>query len=605
MDKAVVICVDDEKTILNSLRDQLSRGFHDQFTIEIAESGDEALALIDELVEAGLEIPLVICDQIMPHMSGDKVLCEIHRRHPKTLNILLTGMASFDSVINTVNNANLYRYIPKPWDEADLALAVRTALRSYYQEEQMAQQYLELQAANQKLEQEIDERRKVEAQLTRLALHDPLTGLPNRKYFMERVDGVLHQAKVEASMLFAVMFIDLDRFKIINDSLGHDVGDQLLIAISSRLKQCVRSCDVVARLGGDEFTVLLHPILSLHDAIEISDRILETLSTPFRLGDHFFSVSASIGILEGSGQYTNSVQLLRDADTAMYNAKANGKARYSIFNHDMHSHTMHIWRLESALQGALERNEFYLEYQPIIAIATGQIQGMEALLRWRHPERGLIPPDDFIPIAEDSGLILLLGEWVLQEACQQLKDWQARLPSCADLTINVNIASKQIHEVQCVETIDRILATTGLEGRFLNLELTEGTLIEDTETTIYVMQQLRCRGINLNIDDFGKGYSSLSYLHRLPIKSLKLDRLFTEQVGSRVESRNIMQGIVALAHSLNLTVVIEGIETARQFQVAKDLNCELGQGYFLSPPLSVDQAEKLLLELPSEALRVA
>ncbi|MGB3199651.1 MAG: EAL domain-containing protein, partial [Nodosilinea sp.] len=541
------------------------------------------------------------------HMSGDQVLCEIHRCHPKILNILLTGMASFDSVINTVNNANLYRYIPKPWDEADLALAVRTALRSYYQEEQMARQYLELQAVNQKLGQEIDERRQAEARLTHMALHDPLTGLPNRKYFMERVDAVLHQAKYDnantgASALFAVMFIDLDRFKIINDSLGHDVGDQLLIAISDRLKQCVRSSDTVARLGGDEFTVLLHPISSLYDATEISDRILETLSTPFHLGDQLFSVSASIGILEGSSQYNSSVQLLRDADTAMYDAKANGKARYSIFNHHMHSHTLHIWRLESALQGALERNELYLDYQPLIAIATGQIRGMEALLRWRHPERGLIPPDDFIPIAEDSGLILIIGEWVLQEACQQLKDWQTRLPGCADLTMNVNIASKQIHEVQCVETIDRVLAATELEGRFLTLELTEGTLIADTETTIYVMQQLRDRGIHLSIDDFGKGYSSLSYLHRLPIESLKIDRLFTEQVGARVEILNIMRGIVSLAHSLDLAVVVEGIETAQQLQAVKGLDCELGQGYFFSPPLSVDQAEQLLLgQLPETA----
>jgi diguanylate cyclase (GGDEF)-like protein len=596
MSNATIVCIDDESTILNSLRDQLLRNFGDQVAVEIAENGDEALGLLDELAQEGIHVPLVICDQIMPEMSGDQVLCEIQRRHPRTLKILLTGLSSFDSVVKAVNHANLYRYLPKPWNETDLNLAVRGALRSYFQEEKLAAQNLQLQIANKKLEQEIHERKQAELQLIQLASHDALTGLPNRKFFMECLESSLQEIQNDSTLKFAVMFIDLDRFKVINDSLGHDVGDRVLIEISRWLKRCVRSTDFVARLGGDEFTVLIKPIATIYDAMEIADRVLTTLSAPFELNGKPFSIGASIGILEGSGAYENSIDLLRDADTAMYNAKSNGKARYSVFNSGMHDKNLQLWRIESALQNALEHGELYLEYQPIFSLETGRLRGLEALVQWKNSERGLISPDDFMPVAEESGLILMIGEWVLQEACHQMKLWHDRFPELADLTLSVNISSKQIQEVQCVEILDRILAETGLEGRLLTLELRERELISDLETTIYTMQQLRDRGLHLSIDGFGRGYSSLSGLYRMPIGSLKVDRLFSQQISAHPESCNLVRGIVSLAHSLNLAVVVDGIETLAQMQFMKAVDCEFGQGSFFSPPLATQAMENYLLE---------
>lgn len=595
MSNATIVCIDDESTILNSLRDQLLRNFGDQVAVEIAENGEEALGLLDELAQEGIHVPLVICDQIMPQMSGDQVLCEIQRRYPRTLKILLTGLSSFDSVVKAVNHANLYRYLPKPWNETDLNLAVRGAIRSYFQEEKLAAQNLQLQIANKKLEQEIYERKQAELQLIHLASHDALTGLPNRKFFMECLESTLQEIQNDSTLKFAVMFIDLDRFKIINDSLGHDVGDRLLVEISRWLKQCVRSTDFVARLGGDEFTVLIKPIETIYDAMEVADRVLTTLSAPFELNGKPFSIGASIGILEGSDAYKNSIDLLRDADTAMYNAKSNGKARYSVFNSGMHDKNLQLWRIESALQNALEHGELFLEYQPIFSLETGRLRGLEALVGWNNSERGLISPDDFIPVAEDSGLILMIGEWALQEACRQMKLWHDRFPEFADLTISVNISGKQIHEVHCVEILDRILAETGLDGQFLTLEVREKALISDPETTIYTMQQLRDRGMHLSIDGFGRGYSSLSCLYRMPVGSLKVDRLFIQQISARPESCNIVRGIVSLAHSLNLAVVVDGIETLEQMQFMKAVDCEFGQGPFFSPPLAAPAMENYLL----------
>jgi diguanylate cyclase (GGDEF)-like protein len=424
---------------------------------------------------------------------------------------------------------------------------------------------------------------------------------------MEQIEVVLQEVNQEtnkeANQHFAVLFIDLDRFKVINDSLGHDVGDQLLIEIARRLKRNVRSADIVARLGGDEFTILLKSIHCLQDATEIAERILSDLSIPFHLRGHQFVTSASIGILEGSRTYDNSISLLRDADTAMYSAKNNGKARYVIFHKEMHAQSLHIWHLESALQHALERNELSLHYQPVTCLKSGQTKGVEALLRWQHPDRGMIPPDQFIPIAEDSGLILVIGEWVLQEACRQLKEWHERFPEYSPLTVSVNIASKQLQEVHFVNTVDRILSETGLQGSALILELTENTLIENTGATLYTIQQLRDRQIHLSIDDFGKGYSSLSYLNQIPLESLKIDRSFTRQIDvHRKKSLNIIQGITSLAHSLGLKVVIEGIETAEQMQQAVQLNCEFGQGYYFSPPLPVHDFEQWLQRQRQHAL---
>lgn len=592
MSTATIICIDDEIVILHSLREQLTRTLGSKFTIEMAESGDEALEIFADLSSTGVDIPLVICDQIMPSMSGNEVLEKIHQLYPKTLKILLTGTASSESIINAVNHANLYRYLSKPWDETDLNLAVREAVRSYYQDKRLSEQNLLLKSINRKLEEEIIERKQAELQLRYLALHDPLTGLHNRKYFTDQIDNLLLSVKQENQTQFAVLFIDLDRFKFINDSLGHDVGDQLLIEIADRLRGSVRSGDIVARLGGDEFTILLNPIQDLHEVTAIAERILCNLSMPLNLRGQQFFTSASIGIIEGSGKYQSSVCLLRDADTAMYSAKNSGKARYAVFHKEMHDQTLDIWNLESALQYALERHELFLNYQPVIALETGKLQGVEALLRWQHPEFGRISPEKFIPIAEESSLILIIGEWVLQEACRQLKEWHQRFPGFEFLTMSVNVASKQLHELHFVETVERILTETSLPGASLILELTESTLADNTELTIHTLHRLRDRGIHLSIDDFGKGHSSLSYLNRIPIESLKIDRSFTRQLDTPERSSlNIVRGITSLAHSLGVNVVVEGIETIAQMQGASQLQCEFGQGYYFAPPMAAQAME--------------
>jgi diguanylate cyclase (GGDEF)-like protein len=603
-----IICIDDDPAILKSLRDQLTRHFRDEFTIELVESGEEALELLAELSADGIDIPLVICDQVMPDISGDQLLCKIHQCYPDILKILLTGMAKIEPIANAINHANLYRYISKPWDETDLSLTIREALRCYEQNQQLIDQNQTLLTINQQLTSEIEERKQAEAKLVKLAFYDSLTELPNRKLFLEQVDRSLQAIKQEPDKQepdsqFALLVIDLDRFKVVNDSLGHSVGDQMLVAIAHRLQQCIRPTDVLARFGGDEFAILLNSITSIYEATEIAKQILTHLSMPFNVQGQPFGTSASIGILQGSVDYETSMDLLRDADTAMYYAKHNGKSRYALFQPEMYNQSLNTWHLESALQRALERNELFLHYQPIVSLKTGVIKGFEALLRWQHPERGLIPPDQFIPIAEDSGLILIIGEWVLQEACRQLQDWHQRFPQWRSLTISVNLSNKQLHELQFVETVDRILAETGLDGKFLNLELTESMLIEDTETTIYTLNQLRERHIRLSIDDFGKGYSSLSYLHRLPIDCLKVDRQFTNQLDIDPPGSTMMRVIAFMAQSLGLKTVVEGIETPSQLAHLKELNCDYGQGYYFSRPLANLDVEELFRNGPLTALR--
>jgi diguanylate cyclase (GGDEF)-like protein len=594
MNKPTIICIDDEKYILDSLRDQISRSLGKKFLIELVESGQEALEVLEELSEAKIDIPLIICDQTMPKMSGDVLLPIIHSYYPKTLKIMLTGMATVDNLAQAINNAGLYRYLSKPWDEADLSLTIKQAIRCYYREKQLSIQNIRLQTINRQLKQEVKQHKVTEKKLINLALYDSLTGLPNRKHFLERVAEVFDEFKVKNIDKFAIMFIDLDRFKIINDSLGHLVGDQLLTSVAQRLQKCLRTGDMVARLGGDEFTILLPCIHDLNDAIDIANRILNSLSKSFDLQEQRFGITASIGIIFGSSEYGSIAELLRDADTAMYHAKKNGKGRYSVFQKEMHLNAQNQWNLETALQNAIEKKEFDLHYQPIISLNTGDIVAVESLIRWCNSEGKFFSPDEFIPMAEESGLILKMGEWVLEKGCRQLKHWQCQFPKYRDLKLSVNFSGKQLSQPDCILTIDHILERADFNPRFLILELTESILIDDTETIIAKLQKLRERNIHLSIDDFGKGYSSMSYLHKLPVNTLKIDRLFTDQINDNSQSLNIVKGITSLAHNLDLKVVVEGIETEEQLSQIKILDCDFGQGYYFYRPLNSSGMEKLL-----------
>jgi diguanylate cyclase (GGDEF)-like protein/PAS domain S-box-containing protein len=442
--------------------------------------------------------------------------------------------------------------------------------------------------------QDITDRKRAEERLLYDAFHDALTGLPNRALFIDHLKLSVERAKRRQDRLFAVLFLDFDRFKIINDSLGHMVGDQLLVGIARRLEACLRPGDTVARLGGDEFTVLLEDLNDTNEAIEVAERLQQTLSLPFNLKGSEVFTTASIGIALSTIGYEQAEEVLRDADTAMYRAKINGKARHEVFDKAMHASAMTILQLETDLRRAIDRKEFVLHYQPIVALETGVIRGFEALVRWQHPERGFISPGDFIPIAEETGLIIPIGQWVLEEACRQIRKWQEQFPQHPPLQVSVNLSGKQFTQANLIEQIRRVLRETGIDPRTLKLEITESMMMENIDTAINMLKQLRAIGIELSMDDFGTGYSSLSYLHRFPISTLKIDRSFVSRMTGNNENAEIVRTIVMLARNLDMNIVAEGVETESQVAQLKSLECEYGQGYFFSKPLAAEGAARLL-----------
>jgi diguanylate cyclase (GGDEF)-like protein/PAS domain S-box-containing protein len=445
---------------------------------------------------------------------------------------------------------------------------------------------------------DITEQKKAQEQLIYNALHDTLTGLPNRTLLIEHLDKALERSKRHPDYLFAVLYIDLDRFKITNDSLGHSVGDQLLVKVGRLLKECCRSVDTIARLGGDEFTILLDEIQAISDVIIVAERILKKLTLPINLGTHTAFTAASIGIVLNSPHYQNSIELIRNADIAMYRAKELGKGRYAIFDGEMYAQMLYLSKLETDLRFALARQQFILHYQPIIGLETGKMIGFEALIRWQDPERGLVPPGEFIKIAEDTGLIVLIGEWVLNEACRQLRTWQLKFSNASSYHINVNIAGQQIKQPSLIAILDRILKDTELDGFFLKLEITESTLMEEKETIIENLAQIKARNIKLSIDDFGTGYSSLSYLHSFPLDTFKIDRSFVSRMNADNENCEIVRTIINLAHSLGIDAIAEGVETTYQLEQLRKLGCKFAQGYFFAKPLDCQAAELLIASNP-------
>jgi len=475
---------------------------------------------------------------------------------------------------------------------------------------------------------DITQRKLAEAQLLHDAFHDSLTGLPNRALFTDRLEHALRLAKRRKDYLFAVLFLDLDRFKVVNDSLGHAIGDQLLVAIARRLEICLRNGDTVARLGGDEFVLLLEDIDGVNEATSIVNRLQKRITSPILLGGQEVFITASIGIALSSGEYLEPINLLRDADTAMYRAKELGRARHEVFNTSMHAHALKLLQLENDLRRAIEsikdpaREEdspqspqfppsglppisaspqFIIHYQPIVSIANNTINGFEALVRWQHPERGLVSPNEFIPIAEETGLIVPLGRWVLRTACQQIREWQQLFQNNPPLSVSVNLSVKQFSQPDLIEYIDRVLEESHLEGSSLKLEITESVLIENSESVTAMLVELRSRNIHLCIDDFGTGYSSLSYLHRFPTNTLKIDRSFVSRIGGNfdigkggIDPTEIVRSIVTLSHNLGMDVVAEGVEKASQLSILKGLKCEFAQGFFFSKPVDSQTAAILI-----------
>jgi diguanylate cyclase (GGDEF)-like protein/PAS domain S-box-containing protein len=439
---------------------------------------------------------------------------------------------------------------------------------------------------------DIAQRKAFEAELIQQVFHDPLTGLPNRALFVDR----LEQARVRSARRqgnVAVLFVDLDNFKLINDSLGHQAGDVLLIDVAKRLQACVRNEDTVGRLGGDEFVIVMEFATEL-EAVQAAERIEQKFIRPFKISDREFVVSASIGIALGDASQGQSDVLLRNADVAMYRAKTEGRARHVVFHASMHTDSLIRLNLENDLRQAIRRGELVVHYQPIVILESGEVSGVEALVRWQHPTRGLLLPAEFISVAEETGLIVPIGQWVLEEACRQVVAWRAELPDQAALMVSVNLSPRQFQQKNLVAQVARALREVGLAPAWLKLEITEGVIMQDVEATIKTLWQLKELGVQLAIDDFGTGYSSLAYLKRLPLDILKIDRAFINGIGQDSEDTAIVRAIIAMAKSLNLSITGEGIETAEQPALLREWACDKGQGYYFARPLSQAGLTELL-----------
>lgn len=440
----------------------------------------------------------------------------------------------------------------------------------------------------------ITDRKRAEELLYRRAFYDPLTELPNRALFMDRLMHLFRRAVRQPETLFAVLFLDMDRFKSINDTLGHEAGDTVLVAAARRLESCVRPGDTVARLGGDEFTVLLEDISDVQDAVRVAERILQSLATPIPVAGTEIYTSVSVGIALSTSTYQDPEEILRDADIAMYGAKILGKSRFEIFHESMHDRAAMILDTETSLRRALEKREFRVHYQPIVSMSDRRVVGFEALVRWQHPTRGLLPPDQFLNQAEEIGVLAPIGLWVLEEACSQTKEWQQRYPADPPLKISVNISSRQLMQRGFLEQVKLVLDRTQLDPRCLCLEIAERTLVENLKNIATLLAQLRCLSVRVNIDDFGTGYSALQHLKHYPADSLKVDGSFLKMSGTNDVHGEVLRTIARLAQALGMTIVAERVETTKQMEQLRDVDCKTGQGFLFSEALEKVAAEALL-----------
>ncbi|MGB7415272.1 MAG: EAL domain-containing protein [Thermosynechococcaceae cyanobacterium] len=593
-----ILIVDDQPTNIKVLFELLQQT---GFRVSVAKSGESALIKAEQAAP-----DLMLLDIMMPGINGYET-CRRLKAQPATCEIPVIFLSALDQALDKVEAFAVggADYIAKPFQTEEVLARVRHQLElrtakaelitlNANLEERIQERTAQLVTTNESLTAEISQRHRAEADLRHSALHDALTQLPNRVLFMEHLAHAQKRSQRSEQSQFAVLFIDLDRFKTINDSLGHQAGDQLLIAVAQRLKQVMRDTDVLARLGGDEFIVLVEPVTSVEDTIQISERIVQAFQPPFDLNGQPVFTTASIGIALSSMLEDRETDLLRNADIAMYRAKARGKSRFEVFDQQMYTQALARHQLENDLRRAVEQQEFTLHYQPIMDLSSEKTTGFEALIRWQHPVRGVVPPLEFIPLAEEMGLIVSIGEWVLHTACQQLAQWQARWPQAADLSMSVNLSVKQLKDPKFLSKIDHVLLETGLQSQSLQLELTESMLMDDSDTLIDLLTQLVDRGIQLSIDDFGTGYSSLSYLHRFPIYAIKVDQSFIRPMQQQREKRKIVETIISLAHQLGMIAIAEGIETAEHHEHLKRQGCEKGQGYLFAKPLSPEAAASFL-----------
>ncbi len=458
----------------------------------------------------------------------------------------------------------------------------------------LAENYIkEIQLFSTQQEQDNKSLKESKEKFRHAAFHDSLTGLPNRTLFLETLKFILEKHKQTPNFNFAVLFLDMNRFKTINDSLGHSMGDKLIASVAKRLTDLARRDDVVARFSGDEFGIILNNLMRLEDVVILADSIKQQLAAPFSIGQREVFSSVSIGIAIGNKDYEDAEEILRDADIAMYQAKENEKG-VVVFNRAMHARALTLLQLETDLRKAIERDEFCVFYQPIIEIKSMKLVGFEALIRWNHPTRGLVSPADFIPISEDTNLIIPMTLWLLQHCCDQMVKWQQKSPLNQKMFISINLSGKHFAEKQLVNQVKRVLDQSGMEPSCLKLELTESAVMGNAEVAISMLKQLKTLGVQLSIDDFGTGYSSLSYLHRFPIDTLKIDRSFVSTMEAATENGEIVRTVISLAKTLGMVVVAEGIETVHQLHQLRVLDCEYGQGYLFSRPVPIADAELMV-----------
>ena len=492
----------------------------------------------------------------------------------------------------------LKRYTPEELNK--LALAMSQSFKTLKKNIKERSEEFELQSRH--MEREITVRRMAEEQLRYAAFHDQLTGLCNRDLLLDRLNRCTDRAQRHKDYEFAVLFLDIDRFKEVNDSLGHTVGDKLLIDIAKRLESTLRStdtlsrteCNTIARIGGDEFVILIDGIKAPDDAAVVAERLQEILSEPFMLNEHEVFITASIGIATSELAYESSENLLRDADVAMYQAKDAGRARHEVFNSQMHDQAMKRLELANDFRRAIENFDFQVYYQPIISLQTMRVCGFEALSRWNHPERGIVSPLEFIAHAEETGHIVKLGQWVLEQACRQLKQWHDELSLDPSFSMNVNMSKRQLNDPDLLENVKRVIKETGIDGECLKLEVTESVIMTNPDHLANILGQLKLLGVEIHMDDFGTGYSSLSQLHRLPIDLLKIDREFMVTMSDNEDYLSIVQTIIILAHHIGMRVTVEGVEDADQIQPLIDFGCDYAQGFYFSKPVDAETAKKLI-----------
>lgn len=562
-------------------------------------SGDEAVA---QAVETRPD--LVLMDiQLNGQMDGVEAAEQIQTQ----CNIPVIYLTAYldEKTVQRAKVSAPFGYLVKPIDKRELSMVIEMALyRHRFQqeleqyrdhlEELVAERTAELAHSNLLLQEEMNRRKVTEEQFLYDGFHDGLTDLPNRALFLEHLERSLGHARRNGNYLFAVLLLDLDRFKVINDSLGHLIGDQLLITVARRLEICTRPGDTVARLGGDEFAVLLDDIKEVDEACCIANQIHRQIAWPINLDEQQITITASIGIITSIKDYHRPADLMRNADIAMYRAKAYGGGQSEIFDSQMYAQAMKRLHLETELRQAIENNQLELQYQPIFSLADHRITGVEALMRWSHPHLGLIPPGEFIPLAEETGLIISLGQWLLQVGCAQLKAWHSA--GYWPLRLAINVSVRQFQAENLAGMVEAVLAKTGLAAAALDLEITEGLAMTRTASDLLSLRELSKLGVQLTIDDFGIGYSSLNRLRTLPFSTLKIDRSFIKDLTSDAHSQAIVSAIIAMAHSLKLKVIAEGVETEAQQAWLQAQQCDEMQGFLTSPALSAEALIHLLQE---------